>query len=128
MASEYVATLRLTYKADDEVEARLIGELARERAESELDVEDDQDEAILTQVTSFAGAIEPRELLTRLMQTRNDLIRTRYTECYDLARELDKIAYALEKRLMPDEVTDYDFGRFIQVAQVVLLEGGNPSD
>lgn len=127
MATEYVATLRLTFRAEDDVEAQLIAELARERAESELDTEDDADEAILTQVTSFAAAVEPRELLTRLVLTRNDLIRTRYRECYDLARELDRLADALQKRLLPHEVTDYDFGRFPEVAQVVLLEGGNPS-
>ena len=127
MATEYVATLRLTFKAADDVEAQMIAELARERAESEFDTEEDGDEVLLTQVTAFAAAIEPRELLTRLALTRNDLIRTRYKECYDLARELDRLSDALQKRLMPYEVTDYDFGRFPQIAQVVLLEGGNPS-
>ena len=128
MTTEYVATIRLTYTAEDDVEAQLIAELARERAESELDKEDDDDEAILTQVTSFAIAIEPRELLTRLALTRNDLIRTRFRECFELARQLDIISDALQKRLMPDEVTDYDFGRFPEIAGRVLNEGANPCD
>lgn len=128
MTTDYVATIRLSYKAADDMEAQLIAELARERAETELDKEEDEDEAILTQVTSFAAAVEPRELLTRLALTRNDLIRTRYRECFALARELDQLADALKKRLMPEEVTDYDFGRFPEVAMIVLNEGGNPSD
>ncbi len=126
MAEEYVATIRLTYKAEDDVEAQLIAELARERAESELDTQEDEDEAILTQVTSFAVAVEPRELLTRLALARNDLIRTRYRECFELARQLDQLSDALQKRLMPDEVTDYDFGHFIEIAGKVLNEGANP--
>lgn len=128
MKDTYVATIRLAYTADDDVEAQLIAELARERAESELDTEEDKDEAILTQVTNFAVAVEPRELLTRLTLARNDLIRTRYRECFELARQLDILSDALQKRLMPDEVTDYDFGRFLEVAGKVLNEGANPCD
>lgn len=128
MTTEYVATIRLTYRAEDDVEAQLIAELARERAESELDKEDDGDEAILTQVTSFAIAVEPRELLTRLAQTRNDLIKTRYTEAFDIARQLDQLSDALQKRLMPHEVTDYDFGHFMEIAERILNGGENPCD
>lgn len=126
--TEYVATIRLTFKAVDDVEAQMISELARERAESELDTEEDKDEAILTQVTSFAVAIEPRELLTRLTLTRNDLIRTRYRECFELARQLDQLLDALQKRLLPEDVTDYDYGRFPEVARRILQEGENPCD
>lgn len=127
MAEDFIATIRLSYKANDDVEAQLIAELARERAESELDTELDKDEAILTQVTCFVGNVEPRELLTRLTLTRNDLIRTRYKECYELARELDRLIDALQKRLLPYEVTDYDYGRFSDVAEAILLKGENPS-
>ena len=126
--TEYVATIRLTFQAADDVEAQMISELARERAESELDTEDDKDEAILTQVTSFSAAVEPRELLTRLTLTRNDLIRTRYRECFELARQLDVLLDALQKRLLPEEVTDYDYGHFPEVAQRILQEGDNPYD
>lgn len=126
--TEYVATIRLTFQAADDVEAQLISELARERAESELDTEEDKDEAILTQVTSFSVAIEPRELLTRLTLTRNDLIRTRYRECFELARQLDILLDALQKRLLPEDVTDYDYGRFPEVARRILQEGENPCD
>lgn len=120
MTQNYVATLRVTYKAEDDVEAQLIAELARERAESELDTEEDEDEVILTQVTCFEASVEPRELLDRLLRARNDLVRTRYKECFDLARELDRLCDALQKRLLPEEVTDYDFGRFMEVATAIL--------
>lgn len=128
MVETYVATIRLTYTATDDVEAQMIAELARERAESELDTEEDQDEAILTQVTCFALQVEPSELLVRLAQTRNDLIRTRYRECFELARELDRLADALKKRLLPHEVTNYDFGRFMEVAEAILQKKENPSE
>lgn len=127
MSTSYVATLRLAYQAEDDIEAHLIADLARERAESEFDTVDSDDEVLLTQVTNFAAAVEPRELLTRLTLTRNDLIRTRYKECYDLARELDRLADALQKRLMPEEVADYDFGKFPEVARLILIEGENPN-
>lgn len=126
--NDYIATYRATFSAPDEAEAQLVAELIRERAEEELDTEVDKDEVILTQVTSMSTVVAPEELIVRFLQVRNDLIRTRYKEGYDVAGQLDQIIHALKKRLAPGEPVDYDYGKFLQIAGDILTKDASPND
>jgi hypothetical protein len=127
----YVATLRAIFQADDEVEANVIAEVVRENAAQDLDEEEDGDEVILTQLVPFdSKAMVPEELLVRLAKSRNDLIRTRYIECWNIAKELDKVIYIIRRNLIGNEfmLADYDYGHFIKVSEEVLTNGGDPHD
>lgn len=127
----YVATLRLVYSAADDIEASAIAEICREHAEEELDIDEDEDEAIITQIESMGSSLIPEELLARLVRTRNDLIRTKYVECWNLARELDRMTHALRQKLAPDDqyaVVNYDHGHFLEVTTAILTKGESPNE
>ena len=85
MATEYVATLRLTFKADDDVEAQMIAELARERAESELDTEDDDDEVEQRHAVHRDEEADASSLLQLLFC--RDCIRHVFLDDHHLSRE-----------------------------------------
>lgn len=123
----FVAVIRLEYKAGDEMEASLIAELAREQAETALDTIEDEDVASVTQIANFDNIV-PEEVIIRIAQVRNDLFRTKYKECFEMAKQLDLIKYSLRKQLNPEEVTDYDYGRILEIAHAVITRGENPND
>ena len=124
----FVAIIKLDYKAEDESAAQLYAAVACEAAAGELDTVEDDDVATVTQVTSFASEVQPEELILRLAQVRNDLFRTKFRECFEMAKQLDIIKHALQKRLNPEEVIDYDYGRILAIAYEVITKGENPSD
>jgi len=121
---EYVATIRLGYKAESEVDATLIADSVVTEAMKILEPEDG-DEAIVTQVTDFAPADIPQEAINVLIKARNTLIKAKLFHTVEAARELDKIIYALEHgdwiALAP-----YDYGRFMDIMTDVI-KGGSPS-
>jgi len=116
----YYATVVASYDADNEVEARLIAETVRENAGRDLDEsEGSTDEVWVDQVVAVLGDLSPIAVIQRLKITRNDLIRLRKNDCFDTARELDKIAWALEQG-QSSEYASYDYGKFLEVAKTVL--------
>ena len=120
--STYYATIIASYEANDEVEARLIAETVRENATKDLDdSETSTDEAWVDQVVSVLGDLSPLAVIQRIRITRNDLIRLRKNDCFDIARSLDQIAWALEQGQSPEYVA-YDYGKFLETAKNVLAE------
>lgn len=117
---QYIATLRLTFFEADDVSANVTAELIRERA-SELIEEEDSLE--VTQVLPFGldAPIEPTELVNQMRHTCDMLIATRIRECYDLGRELHRMAWILEHRAEASgSDAGYDWGSFIERANNVL--------
>lgn len=118
MQREYVATLRLGYKAADEIEAQLIADSVVTEAMKILESEDG-DEAVITQVTDYAPADIPAEAINVLIKARNTLIKAKLHHTVEAARELDKIIFALEHgdwiALAP-----YDYGRFVDVMTAIF--------
>ena len=148
MASEeltkYVATLRCVINTGSEVDAMLAADRLQAACMELLD-EEDEDAVYLTQVTSISTDLEPTETLglsrvaaTRsttylptetllvLTRARNALIRTRIKQCYVEAQALDQIIHALSRRYIPDIDPQYDYGRFMEVAEEILTHGKDP--
>lgn len=123
----HVATLRVILYTQDEVEAILAADKLKSVCEDYLDA-DEGDKVVVTQVTSSSTDVEPSETLTIIRRARNALIRTRIKECFDQARELDRIAYALEHRGEGPEhaLAGYDYGRLMEVADSILTHGKDP--
>jgi hypothetical protein len=125
----YCATFRALYDADDDVQAIFIADKIRENGGEDLDIEEGEDTFENTQVTSSALAIEPEEIITHLRKARNILINTRFRQCFDLAREMDKQIWCLIHR---DDVgvslSNYDYGRFMEIAKLIINEGKVPHD
>ncbi|CAB4165391.1 hypothetical protein UFOVP1537_28 [uncultured Caudovirales phage] len=128
---EYIATFRAAYTAQTDAQANLIAETIIQASKKILD-EDDSDsyesDMFVTQVTNNAPSLEPTEVIIRLRQCRNDLIRSGFKECWDLARELDKIQWSFKRRLDPAEgaAPDYDWGEFMDVARRIIDLKENP--
>lgn len=125
----YIATLRAVFRAGDDVEAIMIADQIKVNGEKDLD-EEDGDTLGVTQVTQNLALLSPEETVTLLRRARNALVRTRITQAYDLAQELDKFIYMLEQRRENDtgfELAGYKYGNFLETAQEVL-RGGNPLD
>ncbi len=119
MADTYYTTLIATFSAADDVEARLISETLRENAEKDLE---EGDEVWVDDVVSTSPPNTPHTTIHRLKVARNDLIRLKTNDCYDLARELDKTAWVLEQRMTSDnaDFTRYDYGDFLNIVKRVL--------
>lgn len=92
----------------------------------ELLDEEDEDEVIVTQVTSVATDLEPTETLLILIRARNALIRTRIKDCYVEAQALDKIIHGLSRHYSQDIEPQYDYGKFMEVAEAILTRGEDP--
>lgn len=118
---KYLVTLRVTFDAEDELEARLIGNEIQEVLDKHV-LEDD-DTVDVTQVIPY-GLLDqttPEEIVAYMRRTVDLLISTRIVQCVELAQELDKTAWVLEHR---DEhtfdITNYDYAAFQQRISDVL--------
>lgn len=122
-AHQYVATLRASFAADDEVQAQLAADNMAEAVRELLD--EDTDDVVVTQVIDTEPAIVADEMVNVLARARDTLIKTRMMSYVDLAREIDKVCFALEygdlQTLVP-----YDYGRFMErVEQLLRKPDGN---
>lgn len=109
MSNQFIATLRATFEADDEVEAAL---MANELVEAAADIMDEGATLDVTQVIplDLKRKIEPAELVEQLRKSRDMLILTRIIQCFELAKELDKIAWILEHRSEDSfDLAGYDY-------------------
>lgn len=124
----YVATLRAIYDAEDDVAATMIAEKIRENGAQELnDEEDSDDDLYVTQVTSNMIELTGEEAITLFKKTRNALIKTRIKQCFELAKDFDKMIYILEHRAEDGfELAGYDYGAFFDVAAAVLEHNESP--
>lgn len=124
----FVATIRLVINAETEVDARIIADRVAEDASELLDPEEG-DQVAVSEVIPFTLQITPHELVDRLYQTRNSLIRTKIKQCYDAARDLDFIAHHLRGKIDPDYAhTDYDYSRMLELTERILNHNESPTD
>jgi len=123
--TQYIATLRAVYDAKDEVEAIFIADKILENGS--VDLEDD-DTFSVTQVTSNTISLTPQEITDVLLRARNILIRTRIRDCFQQARELDRIIYLLGFQEEDWEYASagYSYGNFMDAAEAILMRGESP--
>lgn len=122
---QYVATLRASFEAEDDAQALLIADdIATQGLDKILEAEEG-DTIIVTQVIDYAPADTPQEIINVLAKARNTLILTKMQPMIDLAREVDKVIFSLEKG---DWVgfAPYDYGRFMELIELVI-NGGAPA-
>lgn len=119
MMQKYLATVRVTFDAEDEVEAQLIGNEISEALDKVLE---DDDTVDVTQIIPFGvGSVTPEEMVTEMRRVRDMLIKTRIIQCYELAKELDKQAWILEHRREDSfDLTNYDYTAFFENADKLL--------
>lgn len=126
MPSVFIATYRATFAADSDVEAAVIAERIRENAELDLDTTEDGDEVIQTQLTESTIAVLPQEVIIRLTQVRNDLIKMKVKDCWELAESANRLIHALKRSLaVEDASVSYDHSSFMKTVELVL-RGVNP--
>lgn len=117
----YVAILEAYFEAETDVDALLIAEVTRENAGRDLDADADDSIEVVAVIPQTLRIFKMDRLLRKMRDVRDELIRTKITQCVDLARELDRQAFILENRI--DEHFDagtYDYGAFIQLMKEVL--------
>lgn len=110
---KYLATLRVTYDADDDLEARMISNEIQETLDKYV-LEDD-DTADITQLLPYGlpNDVSPTEIVDYMRRTVDLLISTRIVQCVDLASQLHKTAWILERRGERGfDLTGYDYGEF----------------
>jgi hypothetical protein len=119
---KYLATIRCIFDAEDELEARLDANEIVETVNS-ADILDEDDTMDVTQIIPYElqRAVEPAEMVNAMRNCRDMLIRTRITQCYDLARELDKTAWILEHRAEESfDLSGYDWGEMLLLTDRLL--------
>lgn len=121
----YVATMRLVYKAASEPQARVIAEVARNNVMNDLEP-DDGDECEITEVSNFNSAATDHELIDQMIALRNKFIRLKINRFFDMAKELDFLAWHLRQRLDATHA-EYDHTAFLETAQKVW-NGEFPTD
>lgn len=113
------------FAADSDTVALMIAEQIRQNGERELEV-DSGDSIDVHEVVPYGIGMTPAEVVNVVRAARNALILTKIKQCYELAKELDRIAWILEHREeRPFDVSSYDPARFMLAAET-LLAGGVP--
>jgi hypothetical protein len=126
--NRYVATLRAVFDADDDVTAIFMADQMKVNAEQDFD-ESDNAEVEITQVTSTAIDLNPEETFQVLRRARNLLIKSRIKECFEQARALDQLIYILQHRHEPElALAGYDYGKFMDVVESILINGEVPRE
>lgn len=117
---KFIATFRAMYEAEDDVAAILAADIIRENGAAELD---EGGELIVTQVTSSLIEVAPEESIIHFERSRDLLIKTRIRQCFDMAREFDKMIYVLRHRNEQDfNLANYDYGAFMDRVEELLIQ------
>lgn len=117
---QFIATLRTTFGAEDELEATL---MANELQEAVANLLDDGETVDVTQVIPYnlPKRLEPAEIVEQLRRSRDVLIMTRIVQCFELAKEIDKIAWILEHRAEESfDLSGYDYTAVFDRADQLL--------
>lgn len=121
----YVATLRASYDAPDDATAMVIADDIRTQGLDKILQVEDGDDIVVTQVIDYSPADTPQEIINVLAKARNTLIKTKLQAMIDLAREIDKVIYSLERGDWTS-FAPYDFGRFMELLEIVIAGGSPP--
>jgi len=123
---KYVATLRALFQAQDDATAVFIADKIRENGAVDLE-EDEGDSLDVSQVTSSGLDLTPDETIVVLKKARNLLIKTRIKQCYNLAKDLDKVIHSLLVKENPEIVYGtYSHGDFMDLCEKILMLGEDP--
>ena len=117
----YTAILRLEFLADSEVEAEITAMEAQTLVEGQLDLTEG-DEVGVSHIGLETAGNTPVELIATCVATRNALILTKAKPCWDVAKELDKLIDSLERHDYQFVSSDYDYGRFFDIAAKLLAD------
>lgn len=121
---KFVATFRVAFEDGSEAEANVAMEVLAEHMEQ---LSDEGDEVVLTELTEFNSAQTPAELITKIKSVRNSLLALKRKDTFEVAREIDMIAYSLDKGIEPSMIPQhYDYGGFLELAEKVW-SGKNPT-
>ncbi len=113
----FVATLRSIFDAPDELGARLVAHELQEAVAALLEDGESVDVTQVIPVESASTHVEPTELVEQLYRTRDMLIKTRITQCFDLASWIDRVSWILEHRQEATfDLAGYDCARVMDVA------------
>ena len=116
----YAASLRAIFQADNEVIAHVIAEQIRQNGERDLQLEDG-DSIDVSTVIPYGLGVSRQELSTILRAARNILIETKIKQCFDLARELDRVTWILEHRAEDHfDAAGWEPGDFMDVVEKIL--------
>lgn len=126
--ADFLNVVHVWTKADDYVEAITAADDIKLGIERAL-IDIDSGEAVeIVQTIPIEEDPTPSASITQLRRARNILIRTRTKDGFEVARQLDMMAHALQQRLSPDDAhTNYDWSTFMAVTSEVL-KGENPLD
>lgn len=117
----FLATMRATFHAEDEVEARLVVNEIEEAVSSRLDEEDTLTVTQIIPADQSVNLLEPTELVNQMRAARDMLIKTRIVQCFELAKELDKTAWILENRREATfDLSSYDYTSFFEHSEKLL--------
>lgn len=119
---KYLATLRITLEADTEVEARVMANQCAEAVDENFN-EDEEHTVDLTQIIPWSTKtlVTPEEVVAQLRSCCNLLIKTKIVQCFELAREMHKVAWILENRRETTfDMSNYDHGEFQELANQLL--------
>ena len=119
MPEKYVATFRVVFEAEGEIQSRVIGEHLTEALANVLDEDEDGDTVDMTQLIAFGPPLTATEAANSLRKARNVLLRTKMKDAYDVASVLDQMAHVLEHRdeeMAGNVPVSYDFGHFVDIA------------
>ena len=120
-ASRYIATLRVVYDAESEVDAVIVANDFQEAIADRLDHEDETVDVTQVIPATAKASIEPTELVNQMRVVVDMLITTKIKECFDLAQWVHRTAWVLEHRMEETfDVTGYDYGDFMDHATDVL--------
>lgn len=110
---KFLATVRVTYDADDEADAHAAGNELVEVLCSHFLEEDDTADVTQILPLDVPHQVSPDEIVAQLRRSVDLLIATRVVQCIDLARELDKTAWILLHRAEETfDISGYPYGDF----------------
>lgn len=127
MASDYVGIFKIIL-ADVSTETRAHEILTEVQDLIEETLESD-DEVTLTQLVETPNFVEhaTTKQIVSLRYARNTLLALKFKDCWEFAKQLDQMQFALSKHMNPDESAglEYPHGHVMELFEEVKL-GRNP--
>lgn len=121
LSERYIATFRVVFYEEDELDARLAAHSMEEAMSQVLEEEDSLDMTQLIKNETHFRNVTPAEVVEQLRRSRDLLIMTKITQCFELAQQIDKIAWILEHRDEERfELNGYDHGAIFDRAKTLL--------
>lgn len=130
--SKFVATFRVVFDEDSEVQAGVTMEALAIEMEQYMEIDSEDPESgdvTMTQLVNFGEPTKRTDLVNDLRRIRNVLIATKHSESFDVAKMMDMLAWRYEEMMSPafELNPQYDHTHFLEIAQAVF-QGKSPTD